>query len=109
MLNRGRAYSLLSGLTCVLCPVFVPAQDLGSELDRYGDTDEEMNLGLAGVASAGLGAASPWRASLPMKRKSRRSDDVLVFYKILNLTLNSFRSPQSTLGRGGARNVSCEM
>lgn len=38
-----------------------------------------------------------------------RPDDVLVFYKFLNLTLNSFRSPQSTLERGGARNVSCEM
>ena len=47
--------------------------------------------------------------TLRLKMKSRRSDDVLVFYKFLNLALNSFRSPQSTLGRGGARNVSCEM
>lgn len=67
MLNRGRAYSLLSGPTCVLCSVFLTAQ------------------------------------------APTRPDDVLVFYKFLNLTLNSFKSRQSTLERGGARNVSCEM
>jgi hypothetical protein len=67
VLNRGRAYSLPSGLTCVLCSVFLPAQ------------------------------------------APTRPDDVLVFYKFLNLTLNSSRSPESTLERGGARNVSCEM
>ena len=38
-----------------------------------------------------------------------RSDDVPVFYKFLNFTLSSFRSPQPTSERGGARDVSCEM
>ena len=32
----------------------------------------------------------------------------LVFYKFLNFMPSSFRSPQSTLERGGATDVTCE-
>jgi hypothetical protein len=33
----------------------------------------------------------------------------LVFYKFLNFMPSSFRSPQSTLERGGAKDLWCEM